>query len=428
MEKQESVSDMRHSNQVGKIVVFGILICCFIYANCNHMFATENFLTEKTDAKRSNGTIVELLQKQEGKEPSNETQVPSINARSAALLDASNGRVLYSKNGTTQMAMASTTKIMTCIVVLEHMKNHDVVQISANAARQPDVQLHVLEGEQFEVKDLLYALMLESCNDVAVALAEHIGGSVEEFAQMMNQKAEELGCRQTHFVTPNGLDAGEHYSTAEDLCRIGAYAIKNPEFLKITQAESYRFAEKKSGKQYSVTNKDAFLHMYQGAIGIKTGFTGNAGYCFVGAAKRGENCLVSAVLAAGWPPHKTYKWSDTKSIMDYGFQNFQSMVLFRKKFSIKPIEVWKGTKLNVPVATKQVKMTMLADHTEQTAVLYEHPYTVAAPVSKGDVLGTVYYVVDEHVYRKEDAYSKETVGKYTYGFIAGQLAKVWAFF
>ena len=265
-----------------------------------------------------------------------------LHAQSAVLIDAENGRVLYGKDETKELPMASTTKIMTCIIALEQGNLEDVVEVSSYAASMPDVQLNIKKGEQYKLKDLLYSLMLESHNDSAVAIAEHIGGSVEGFAALMNQKAADLGVYHTHFVTPNGLDAQGHYTTAADLARIGAYAIQNDEFLEITNTSSYSFSDVKGKRQFQVSNKDAFLTMMEGAIGIKTGFTGKAGYCFVGALKRKDKCFVSVVLASGWPPHKKYKWADTKKLMQYGIDNYERKNIFQYKDSFPVIPVEQG--------------------------------------------------------------------------------------
>lgn len=138
----------------------------------------------------------------------------------------------------------------------------------------------------------------------------------------MNKKAREIGLSQTHFVTPNGLDADGHYSTASDMCRLAAYAVRNKDFLSLVQTKSHTFTDISGKHRYSLSNKDAFLSYYEGALGIKTGFTNKAGYCFVGAAGRPGITLTSCVLACGWPPNKSYKWVDTKSLMDYGSDNF----------------------------------------------------------------------------------------------------------
>ena len=195
-------------------------------------------------------------------------------ARSAVLMDAETGRILFGKNEQEVRAMASTTKIMTCILVLENTDPSDTAAASENAAMQPKVHLGVQKGETFYVKDLLYSLMLESHNDAAVILAEKTAGSVEGFAEKMNQKAEEIGCSDTHFVTPNGLDdedaGGEHATTAVDLARILRYCImqspKRDEFLEITRTKTYEFSDVEQKKHYSCYNHNAFLDMMEGAL------------------------------------------------------------------------------------------------------------------------------------------------------------------
>ena len=175
-------------------------------------------------------------------------------ALSAVLMDADSGRVLFEKDGYVKRAMASTTKIMTCILALEYGNLTDMVTVSRYAASMPDVQLNMKEGECYVLEDLLYSLMLESHNDTAVAIAEHISGSVENFAELMNEKAKNLGCTDTYFITPNGLDASKevdgemkiHSTTARDLALIMSYCIKNEDFLRITRTSSFTFANKKN--------------------------------------------------------------------------------------------------------------------------------------------------------------------------------------
>ena len=205
-------------------------------------------------------------------EEGEEKEPEALYARAAVLADGESGRILWEKNGDEPMAMASTTKIMTCLVALENGAMDDVVEISENAAAMPDVQLDAAAGDHFLMEDLLYALMLESDNDVAVAIAEHVGGSVEGFAEMMNRRASDLGCRQTHFVTPNGLDAQGHQTTAAELAKISAEAIKNPTFVKIINTPSRSFSNTEGNRQYQVSNKDAFLQMMDGAFGNFTGW------------------------------------------------------------------------------------------------------------------------------------------------------------
>ena len=255
----------------------------------------------------------------------------NLYALSAVLMDGENVRVLYGKEAYKGRPNASTTKVMTCILALELAKGDDYVQVSGNAASQPQTRLGMREGQQFYLEDLLYSLMLKSHNDSAVAIAEHIGGSVEGFAEKMNEKAKELGCKDTHFVTPNGLDGedegGIHHTTARDLALIMAYAIKNATFVHITQTRDYTFTDISGKKHYSVHNTNAFLDMETGVISGKTGFTGNAGYCYVCAVRQDERLFIVALLGCGWPGNKNYKWSDTKKLLSYGRENYQYVML-----------------------------------------------------------------------------------------------------
>lgn len=320
-----------------------------------------------------------------------------LNALSACLIDGENGRVLFEKNGYDRRAMASTTKIMTLTIALEQGKLDDVVTVSSYAARQPDVQLNINTGEQYYLGDLVYSLMLESHNDVAVAIAEHIGGSVEGFATLMNAKATELGCKDTYFITPNGLDAkdevGTHSTTAVDLARIAAYAIHNETFVKIVGTRSHTFREINGKRQFTVNNKDIFLDMMDGAIGIKTGFTGEAGYCFVGAVRQDGRTFISVVLGSGWPPNKTYKWKDTKKLMQIGINNYFLKNIYVENDSLAKINVVEGIEDTVLVSSKGNLSILLCDE-DEVKVFYEYPCCVNAPVYAGDIIGKVYVYVN----------------------------------
>ena len=255
----------------------------------------------------------------------------NLYALSAVLMDGETGRVLYGKEAYKGRPNASTTKVMTCILALELAKGDDYVQVSGNAASQPQTRLGMREGQQFYLEDLLYSLMLKSHNDSAVAIAEHISGSVEAFAEKMNEKAKELGCKDTHFVTPNGLDGedegGIHHTTARDLALIMAYAIKNATFVHVTQTRDYTFTDISGKKHYSVHNTNAFLDMETGVISGKTGFTGNAGYCYVCAVRQDERLFIVALLGCGWPGNKNYKWIDARKLLSYGRENYHYSML-----------------------------------------------------------------------------------------------------
>ena len=261
-----------------------------------------------------------------------ENQGPeTLYARSAVLMDADSGRILFEKNGEERLANASTTKILTCILALEKGEPEETVTFSEEAVRQPDVHLGASKGEIFYLEDLLYSLMLESHNDTAVAVAEAISGSTAAFAEEMNQKAKEIGCTETHFVSPNGLDwedeDGPHETTAGDLARLLRYCIhqspKKEEFLKITRTGEKSFSNLSGTRTYSCTNHNAFLSMMDGALTGKTGFTGKAGYCYTGALSDGDRTFIIALLACGWPNNKTYKWSDARALFSYGLSAYR---------------------------------------------------------------------------------------------------------
>lgn len=337
-------------------------------------------------------------------------------ARSAILVDAGTGRILYEENGFEVMPMASTTKIMTCILALESGKTEEWVTVSGNAQGQPKVRLGFKEGEEYQLEDLLYSLMLESHNDTAVAIAEFVGGSVEGFADMMNEKAVELGCENTYFITPNGLDATkdgkQHSSTAYDMALITAYALENKEFCKIISAPSHSFMEKSKTKQYTVYNKDAFLNMYEGAIGVKTGFTNGAGYCFVGAIKQGEAEFISVVLASGWPPNKSWKWADTRTLMNYGTENY-FYTTYMGEGQYGPVAVRDGVVASVLVEVKREEIGLLLRKDECIVTEYEVVTDIQAPVEEGQIVGCERYVLDDEILAEFPIVTVEKVDKIT---------------
>ena len=327
----------------------------------------------------------------------------SLHARSAVLMDGDSGRILYGKEPDTPLAMASTTKIMTCILALELGSGDQICTASANAAAQPQVKLGMREAEQFYLRDLLYSLMLESHNDTAVCIAESVAGSVEAFAGKMNEKAAGIGCLDTCFLTPNGLDAGEengdwHHTTAADLAEILRYCItESPRaaaFLKVTQTAGYSFSNVERTKDYDCVNHNAFLTMMDGALTGKTGFTAKAGYCYVGALQDGERLYIVSLLACGWPGHKSWKWSDTRRLMEYGLGSFQKRMIEDDSLADRILPVEGGQTSSVPVRADTGTFTFLMRDTEEVTrqVLLNTPLT--APVKAGEQVGSVHYFLD----------------------------------
>jgi D-alanyl-D-alanine carboxypeptidase (penicillin-binding protein 5/6) len=345
-----------------------------------------------------------------------EPAASELYARSAVLMDGDSGRVLYEKNGQEAMANASTTKIMTCIVALENCNLDSEVEVSSLAASQPKVHLGMQSGQHFYLKDLLYGLMLESYNDCAVAIAEYVAGTTEGFAAFMNDKAAEIGCEDTYFITPNGLDAtdenGFHHTTATDLARIMRYCIslspKAEEFLAITRTAQYSFSDVEGSNAYSCYNHNSFLQMMDGALSGKTGFTGNAGYCYVGALKRDDRTYIVALLACGWPNNKTYKWADTKKLMNYGLDAFVKKSLADiaiDESRLSPVFV-EGGQTDTIGGEKSVRLRVVEDGMKNQEILlkedeeitleYEIAGKLYAPVKEGDYLGKItYYLGDE---------------------------------
>ncbi|MBO5089025.1 MAG: D-alanyl-D-alanine carboxypeptidase [Lachnospiraceae bacterium] len=352
---------------------------------------------------------------EENKEPTN------LNAKYALLMDATNRRVLFEKSGYEQVPMASTTKIMTLLVALENGNMNDIVTVSKQAACMPDVQLNMNTGEQYILSDLLYSLMLESHNDTAVAIAEHIGGSVEGFAAMMNEKAKELGAYHTNFVTPNGLDAEGHYTTAYDLALISSYAIENESFLQIVQTPSHTFHEQTTGRCFTVNNKDRFLTSYDGAIGIKTGFTNDAGYCFVGAVDKDNKRFVSVVLACGWPPNKSFKWKDTTQLMDYGIEQFHSKEILKAGTSFQQIPVLDSIEDKAITPFVNDSIRLLLREGEQVSFDVKLPTQLKAPVKKNETVGEIIVYVNDEKYQVLPLYSNDNRSKITYEYILKQI-------
>lgn len=350
-------------------------------------------------------------------------------ALSAVLMDGESGRVLYEKDGERPLANASTTKVLTCIVALENSSGDDYVQVSQNAASQPEVKLGLQKGEQYYLEDLLYSLMLKSHNDTAVAIAEHCGGSVEGFARMLNRKAKQIGCKDTYFITPNGLDAedenGKHHTTARDLALIMRYAVKNETFLHIAQTRDYTFSEITGKRTFSVHNANAFLDMRDGVLAGKTGYTSQAGYCYVCAWEKEGKTFIVSLLGCGWPNHKTYKWSDTEKLLDFGDYNYEYETYWKEPQTGK-ILVTDGVEDGQDIGTKiylRGKCSVTAYDREKEVLLkkgetvtckIEIPQKVSAPVLKGEKLGRIAYYLDGKLIDFYPVYAEKSVEKISF--------------
>lgn len=352
----------------------------------------------------------------------------SLYSTSYALTDGNTGRVLSGKNETAAMANASTTKILTCIVTLENCDLNETVVISENASSQPKVRLGMGEGEEYPLKDMLYGLMLESYNDCAVAIAEHVAGSVEHFADLMNQKAIEIGCENTFFLTPNGLDKEEgnqfHHTTATDLCKIMAYCVwESPVkdmFLQITQTKEHSGAA--NGNTYNFINRNALLGQIDGLLSGKTGYTAKAGYCYVAAYEKDGERYCVALLACGWPNNKTWKWKDTTELLNYAIHNYDMKKVTIREMNeqivvdgyIYPPEFrFLNQKGIVDITADEREYTVLLgenDKVEKELLLYTD---TTLPIQEGQIMGQCNIYIDDMLFDTIMLVSKDSSAEWT---------------
>lgn len=311
---------------------------------------------------------------------------PQIAATSAILVDGGTNQVLYEKNADKQLANASTTKVLTGIIVLDRCNLQDRVTVSNRAASTPEQSIWLKEGEVLTVEQLLNALLIQSANDAAVALAEYVAGSVESFAEIMNQTATGLGATNSNFVTPNGLDDPNHHTSARDLALITSYAMRNPEFRKIITTESYEIPWPDNPWSRVCENHNKLLDIYSFATGVKTGYTNKAGKCLVGSASKNGRELISVVLNGG----DNY-FNDTVSLMEYGFNDFVQVVyarageeLFQAEVGNMPESATAGVPLND--VTALVRKDQVATSLDADLL---HPVWLDYPVEEGQEIGSL---------------------------------------
>ena len=307
----------------------------------------------------------------------------NASAASLALMEVSSGRLICAKNEHTSMEMASTTKILTAIVAIEYGNLNAMVAVDDSAIGVEGSSIYLAKGEKMQLSDLLYGLMLRSGNDAAVAIAIHISGSVEKFAALMNEKARAIGCTDSNFANPNGLHADGHYTSAQDLCMISAYAMRNPVFRTIVST-TYHTAE--SGDiQRTWKNKNKILWEFDGGCGVKTGYTKAAGKCLVFAAERDGVLLVGVVLNA------PDMWNDAKSLLEYGFSVCTMVTLIGKDTPVTNIYVTGSEKKWLEVYTKgDILYPSLADIDEEITFTVDMPHQVTGPLYAGDCVGKLY--------------------------------------
>lgn len=329
----------------------------------------------------------------------------NVDAKASLIIEENSGKVIHEDNSNVQNYPASVTKILTAILTLENCELTDTVTVSKTAISNiPSgyVIAPLFVGEQMSVEDLLYALMLKSANDAAYVLAEHVGGSVEGFSEMMNKKAEELGCKNTHFVNPNGIHNSNHYTTAYDMYLIARYAMKNEEFVKIVSTYQHALSatNKYSKNDRIMKNTNSFVnpssrYYDENVKGIKTGTTLQAGNCLITNISKNGFDVITVILGARTSESK---FSETKKMMNYTFDNYEFTQIHKKGDVIKNIEVEKATKetksLNLVISDDIKAINNIKIKAEKIEPEISLNDEIIAPISKGQELGTIKYTVD----------------------------------
>ena len=325
---------------------------------------------------------------------SNVSELPKINSRRYIVYDRISKSMIIGKNEDVKSAMASTTKIMTTIVILEKADLNETVTVSVKAGGTGGSRLGLKRGDKTSVKDLLYGLMLRSGNDAAVALAEHVGGSVKEFAELMNEKAAELGLTNTHFVTPHGLDDPNHYTTALELAKLTDYAMDNETFARIVGTKSTTIYINNQPRQINNTNE--LLGVLNGVVGVKTGFTNNAGRCLVTEIKRNNMDVITIVLGADTKKDRT---KDSVNLIEYTFSKYKMYNLEEqiieefnkwKNINEKRILIIKGKQSNPKLALGTIeKATIPICDDDKIEYSINALTEVGAPLEQWNVMGTL---------------------------------------
>lgn len=342
---------------------------------------------------------------------------PNINSRAAVIYDRLSGKVIWGKDETTRRKMASTTKIMTAIVVIENCSNLDEkVCVSKKASGIGGSRLGLTNGAEISVNDLLYGLMLKSGNDCAIALAEYIGGNVESFVDKMNKKAIELNLQDTHFVTVNGLDADDHYTTAEELAKLADYALKNEVFRKIVGTKTYIVMINNNAK--TINNTNELLGNLNGVYGVKTGFTNGANRCLVTSIKRDDMDLICVVLGADTKKDRT---RDSIKIIEYAFKNYE-MVEIKDKI-IKEYEKWqkenkikviKGINEYLSTEIKDLKIDkipVLKTKKDKMTIGIESIKKINSPVEINKKVGEIKVKIEDEIILKLDIATNKEIRK-----------------
>ena len=313
-----------------------------------------------------------------------------LKAKAAVLMDANSGKILYVKNGKEALAPASMTKLMTLVLAMKAINSgkvawSDQVPVSDEAYQMGGAQIWLEPGEQISLRQLLKAIAIGSANDACVAIAEYIGGSEEEFVNMMNQEAKVLGMENSNFANPHGLDEAGHAVSAVDMAKLARYAVTVPGLLKLTAMMEDRTIRNGKGGFLWLINHNRLLSSYKGMDGLKTGFTSKAGFCLTATAKRDGFRLISVVM--GEPDAKT-RTIETRTLLNYGFSQFSSVPIVKANHSMATVKVIQGIDASIPVSpAEDVYLTIQKGENRKISQKVELPDSVQAPIQKGQAIG-----------------------------------------
>lgn len=413
---------MRFKRLINKLLIILVIFILFI-SNTIIVNGVENIIGNNVSGSNEilseEDELVDLgeIQK-EIIETSVEPDEISLDSRIALIYDRASGRILYEKNGNKQTPMASTTKIMTAIVVLENANLTDVVTISSKAAGIGGSRLGLKKNDKITVNDLLYGLMLRSGNDAAIALAIHVGGSVEGFAEMMNNKAKELGLVNSHFVVPHGLDNDGHYTTAYELAKIADYALNIDKFKEIVSTRNTTIYI--NGYAKAINNTNQLLGSVSGVYGVKTGFTNGAGRCLVTACKRDDLDVITVIIGANTTKQRI---SDTIKLIQYAYNNFEIVNI--KEIINNKFEQWreinegriyvnKGIKKQLELYLEEMEFETMAvekENVDKIDIEVNSIFYLEAPVAKHQIIGNLQVIVNNEKIDILNIYAIEEIRK-----------------
>lgn len=327
--------------------------------------------------------------------------VNAMSAESAIVMDADSGRILYEHNAHTKRGIASTTKIMTAIIVIENCNLDDIVKISSKAALTEGSSMYLKANDKYTVEDLLYGLMLNSGNDAATALAEHTSGNIENFAKLMNDKARKIGMKNSSFTNPHGLDNENHYSTSYDMALLTRYALKNDTFREIVGTKKKIIETNNNEKYKYLTNHNKLLSIYQWCKGVKTGFTKKCGRCLVSYSEKNGVKLITITLNA------PDDWNDHINLYNNLFDKYSQYNMIKNNDYIGSVNIENSHEKTLKLyCCKAINLTLSEEEYKKIKIEYNYPDSIKAPIHINQPIGKINIKIDNKILATADIVSK----------------------